>query len=138
MKNSPSMESTASEKESEGEGGEKSKEDPKTPSMSTSASAFFNNAFSSLGLSGNQNEEEEKKKDGESEKDDSTSASGPSFDLSSAFNRVGQITSGATKALKESLDGSAMLSEFNKEQEKFIKEKSKERSFSISKSPYLI
>ena len=44
----------------------------------------------------------------------------PALGLSSVFAKMGA----ATKSLKQSVEGSNIISEFNREQEKFIKEKS--------------
>ena len=44
----------------------------------------------------------------------------PGFGISSVLSKMGS----ATKALKESVESTHILSEFNREQEKFIKEKS--------------
>ena len=43
------------------------------------------------------------------------------FGISSVLSKMGS----ATKALKQSVESTSIISEFNREQEKFIKEKSK-------------
>ena len=45
----------------------------------------------------------------------------PGFGISSVLSKMGS----ATKALKQSVESTSIISEFNREQEKFIKEKSK-------------
>jgi len=81
-------------------------------SIATSASSFFNATFAAMGLDGR---DEDEKRDTDSGRNKEE----PALGLSSVFAKMGA----ATKSLKQSVEGSNIISEFNREQEKFIKEK---------------
>jgi hypothetical protein len=102
-------------------------------SMSSSASAFLNSAISTLGFNQDISESAAGEEDVESDAKDDQAAKAKQeesvFGLGLAFSKVGKLTIGATKVLKDTVESSSFVSEFNKEQEKFIQEKRKKFIF---------
>lgn len=72
-------------------------------------------------ITGEEAKSEPKNQDDDVENNDGKDQVELGFGISSVLSKMGS----ATKALKQSVESTSIISEFNREQEKFIKEKSK-------------